>query len=160
MKTKVLELAYKGEWVSLLALLRREPVLVNSASEHKGYSPLHQAAWHGATSAVIGELLSLGANPTLRTINKGQTARDIAKEKHEGRADLHFLLADKGRTAGQLMRKVTADNKGYFYSYDGNQILSDRLIEAFGADVCCRIDADFESRLAAAFKAATGDDID
>lgn len=160
MKTRVVELAYKGEWEHLLALLRRQPELVNSASEHKGYTPLHQAAWHGAKPAVIGGLLALGANPTLRTINKGQTARDIALEKHKARADLHFLLADKGRTAGQLMRKVAADNKGYFESYDGNQILCDRLIEAFGADICCMVDAHFESRLAAAFEAATGVAID
>lgn len=159
MKTKVVELAYKGEWNDLLALLRRQPELVNSASESKGYTPLHQAAWHGATPSVIGELLAFGANPSLRTRNKSQTARDIALEKHEDRADLHFLLADNGRTAGQLIRKVVADNKGYFDSYDGNQILCDRLIEAFGADICCRVDADFESRLAAAFKAATGADI-
>lgn len=159
MKTKVVELAYKGEWNDLLALLRRQPELVNTASESKGYTPLHQAAWHGAKPVVIGELLALGANPTLRTLKKGQTARDIAIEKHGDRADLHFLLADKGRTAGQLMRKVVADNKGFFESYDGNQILFDRLIEAFGADICCCADANFESRLAAAFKAATGADI-
>lgn len=158
MRANVVELAYGGEWSALLALLRRQPELVNSASESKGYTPLHQAAWHGAKPAVIGELLALGANPTLRTLNKGQTARDIALEKHDGRADLHFLLADKGRTTAQLIRKVAAENKGFFESYDGNQILCDRLIEAFGADIFCQVDTDYEARLAGAFKAATGSD--
>ena len=158
MKTKVVELAYQGKWEELLALLRKQPEFVNSASESKGYTPLHQAAWHGAKPAVIGELLALGANSTLRTLNKGQTARDIALGKHDGRADLHFLLKDKGRTAAQLIRKVAAENRNFFHSYDGNQILCDRLIEAFGADICCQVDANFEDRLAGAFKAATGVD--
>ena len=158
METTVVELAYEGAWINLLTLLREKPELVNSTSKFKGYTPLHQAAWHGAKPAVVGELLALGANPTLRTINKGQTAREVAIQKHNSRADLHFLLADKGRTAGQLMRKVAADNKSYFDSYDGNQILCDRLIEAFGADACCQEEALFEERLACAFKVVTGID--
>jgi ankyrin repeat protein len=52
MKAKVFELAYKGEWDDLLALLRAQPDLVNSESELKGYTPLHQAAWHGASLSV------------------------------------------------------------------------------------------------------------
>lgn len=158
MKTKVVELAYKGNWKKLLGLLRQQPELVNSASEPKGYTPLHQAAWHGAEISVVAELLALGANPTLRTLNKGQTARDVALEKHDRRADLHFLLADKGRTAAQLIRKVAADNKWFFDSYDGNQILCDHLIKSLGADVCYQAEVDFEARLAGAFKAATGVD--
>jgi hypothetical protein len=56
-----------GDWKNLLGLVRRRPDLVNAASEPKGYTPLHQAAWHGASLTVIGELLALGADPTLRT---------------------------------------------------------------------------------------------
>ncbi len=158
MKTKIIDLAYKGEWKELLALLRRQPEFVNSASELKGYTPLHQAAWHGAKPFIIGELLALGANPSLRTRNKNQTARDIAGEKHDGRADLQFLLDSKGRTAAQLIRKVAAENKGFFSDYDGNQILCDNLITSFGADVCCQVDENFENRLKGAFKAVTGVD--
>ena len=157
MKTNVVELTFKGEWSELMALLRRQPEFVNCASEPKGYTPLHQAAWHGAKPAVIGELLALGANPTLRTL-KGQTARDIALEKHDDRADLNFLLADKGRTVAQMIRKLAAENGSFFESYDGNQILCDRLIDALGADTCCQAAASFEERLAGAFKAATGVD--
>ena len=156
MKLNVIELAYQGAWSELLILLRRQPELVNAASESKGYTPLHQAAWHGAKPAIIGELLALGANPTLRTLDRRQTARDIALEKYRNRRDLHFLLADKGRTAAQLIRKVVAENKDFFDSYDGNQILCDRLIEAFGTDICCHREADFAERLASSFKALTG----
>lgn len=153
-----IDLAYRGKWEELLTLLRRQPEFVNSASESKGYTSLHQAAWHGAKPVVIGELLALGANPSLRTRNKNQTAHDIAAEKHDKRADLQFLLDTKGRTAAQLIRKVAAENKVFFNDYDGNQILCDRLIESFGADICCQVDENFEDRLKGAFKAATGVD--
>lgn len=156
MEAKVIELAYAGKWEKLLALLHRHPDLVNSASESKGYTPMHQAAWHGAQPRVIGELLALGANPFLRTKNKHQTALDIAKEKHETRADLHYLLAPQGRTAAQLIRKITAENRELFGDYDGNHVLCDRLIDCFGADLCSQTDANFEERLKGAFKAATG----
>lgn len=158
MQEKIIDLAYGGKWEELLILLRCQPEFVNTASESKGYTPLHQAAWYGAKPVVIGELLALGANPSLRTRNKNQTARDIATEKHCNRADLQFLLDTKGRTAAQLIRKIAAENKVFFDAYDGNQILCDRLIESFGADVCCQVDANFEDRLKGAFKAATGVD--
>jgi len=159
MKAKVFELAYKGEWDDLLALLRAQPDLVNSESELKGYTPLHQAAWHGASLSVVGELLALGANPLLRTKNKNQSAREIAAEKHPGRNDLQFLLIERGRTMAQLMRKIAAENPQLFVLYDGNQILFDRLIDCFGADACCRTSPDFDGRLSAAFSAITGESL-
>jgi hypothetical protein len=47
-------LAFRGDWAALLPVLREHPDLVNLASESKGYTPLHQAAWHGASLSVIG----------------------------------------------------------------------------------------------------------
>lgn len=61
---QIRELAYKGHWEPLLNLLERYPSLINSASE-KGYTPLHQAAWHGAKRPVIGKLLRMGADKTI-----------------------------------------------------------------------------------------------
>lgn len=156
MNKKIAELAFQGNWIALLPLLHERPGLVNSAKEPNGYTPLHQAAWHGASPPVIGQLLALGANPTIRTINKNQTAREIATEKHEDRRDLQLLLADKGRTIAQLMRKIVAESPELFTDYDGNQVLCDRLIESFGSDSCCQTKSDFEERLVAAFKAVTG----
>ena len=49
---KVLKLAFQGEWNTLLPILRDYPDLVNHPSEPKGYTPLHQAAWHGANLSV------------------------------------------------------------------------------------------------------------
>jgi hypothetical protein len=157
MKTEVVELAYKGAWEELLALLCRKPELANSASEPKGYTPLHQAAWHGARPSVVGKLLALGANPLLRTNNKNQSPRQIAAEKHPRRDDLQFLLIERRRTVAQLMRKIAAETPDLFDPYDGNQVLFDRIIDCFGSDSCCESGADFDERLASAFTAITGD---
>ncbi len=156
MHEKIAAKAFQGNWSDLLPLLRENPELVNCATKPKGYTPLHQAAWHGVSPSVIGELLALGANPSLRTNTKKQIAREIAAEKHEDRGDLQFLLSENGRTVSQLIRKVVASTKDLFTTYDGNQILCDRLVESFGADSCCLNESDFEDRFAAAFKAATG----
>jgi hypothetical protein len=156
MNKEAAELAFQGNWTALLPLLREHPSLVNSAKEPKGYTPLHQAAWHGETPSVIGQLLALGANPTIRTINNNQTAREIATEKHESRSDLQFLLSEQGRTLAQLMRKIVSESPDLFTAYDGNKILCDRLIESFGSDSVGPTQCDYEERLTAAFKAVTG----
>ncbi|MDY3565645.1 hypothetical protein [Enterobacter hormaechei] len=69
---QISELAYKGQWEPLLNVLENYPSFINAASE-KGYTPLHQAAWHGAKRPVIGKLLRMGADETLATYNKLQT---------------------------------------------------------------------------------------
>lgn len=157
MYKSVTELAFHGNWIALLCLLKEHPRLVNAVSESKGYSPLHQAAWHGASLAVVGELLALGADRRLKTHSTEQTAQDIAMEKHEDRADLVYALAPGARTLAQLMRKLIADYPNLFgIIYDGNQILWDRLIECFGTDSCHHTHEDISVRVGAAFKAITG----
>lgn len=158
MEQALLKLARNGQWGPLLELLGQHSELTNTASEPKGYTPLHQAAWHGSHSSVVGALLAYGANPTLRTMNKSLTARAIALERHPDREDLHFLLADRGRTASQLVRKVVAQNAKLFGAYDANRIICDRLVEALGTDICCQTDVELESRVVSAFEAVTGNE--
>jgi hypothetical protein len=112
----VAELAFHGQWRALLPLLRSHPDLANAASKSEGYTPLHQAAWHGADLSVIGELLAIGADRGLMTHNKNQTAQDIAKEKHPDRLDLEYVLAPGKRNLSQMMRKVVADIPDLFES--------------------------------------------
>ncbi len=88
---KVLRLAFQGEWGVLLPILRDYPQQTNLPSEPKGYTPLHQAAWHGAGLSIIGELLTPGADRNATTHTKRQTAYDIVIDKHE-RPDLEYLL--------------------------------------------------------------------
>lgn len=132
---KVLKLAFQGEWNTLLPILRDYPDLVNHPSEPKGYTQLHQAAWHGANLSVIGELLSIGADRSATTNAKRQTAYDIVVEKHK-RPDPQYLLFPQKLTIAQILRKVVSTERQLFTDYDGNQILVDKKIAASGAEQC------------------------
>jgi hypothetical protein len=155
MTLQVVDLAYRGEWRELLHHLTNQPHLVNSPST-KGYMPLHQAAWHGAGRQVIGVLLALGADSSARTLNRSQSAADIALEKHPTREDLHFLLHDGGRTPGQLLRKLVADEPELFKSYDGNRVLCDRVLECLYAGFVQPTQADIGQTLLNAIQAVAG----
>lgn len=150
------KLAYQGKWDEILAILRLHPEWVNEGSDGKAYTALHQAAWHGASLVVIGELLALGADRSLRTANKRQTAADIAADKHPSRHDLAYLLRDTPRTAAQLLRKAHADDAGMFGSYDGDQIMFDRVVESLGADLLGTSVEVFSARLTDAYQAVGG----
>lgn len=155
MKKQITDLARMGQWPALLPLLQSTPDWINLASETKGYSPLHQAAWHGADLAVIGELLRLGADAALKTKNKQQSAREIAREKHPTRNDLHFLLTPR-RTLAQLMRKIIFDNDHLFPNYDDRRVLADAIVATLQANVFhLDDDVDLEMRFAAVFQAVT-----
>lgn len=153
---KVSSFAFSGNWDSLLPLLKDDPDLVNAASEAKGYTPLHQAAWHGASLSVIGELLHLGADRSARTHNKQQTASDIAMEKHRDRLDLAYVLAERRLAIAQLVRKVASRGQELFSDYDGNQIMADRLVACFGFEPCPISVDELKRRLESAFVTLTG----
>lgn len=155
MEDRRAKLAYAGKWEELLELLTEHPHLINSASENSGYTTLHQAAWHGADVQVIGSLLSLGANPNLRT-SKDQTPHDIVLSKHPVRNDLEYLLLPGHRSLPQLMRKMVAENAGLFDDYDGNQLVYDRLVALFAQDFSPYAFEDIEVRFEAAYCALTG----
>ncbi|HAS1939589.1 TPA: hypothetical protein I4D94_05355 [Enterobacter asburiae] len=152
---KVLRLAFQGEWDVLLPILRDYPHLINLPSEPKGYTPLHQAAWHGVKLSVIGELLTLGADRSATTNTKRQTAYDIVIEKHK-RPDLEYLLFPQKVTIAQIIRKVVATERQLFTDYDGNQILVDKMIAALGVEQCPDDLNELDARLSQLFFALTG----
>jgi Ankyrin repeats (many copies) len=131
MQDQLSGLAYNGQWKDLLVLLRQHPYLINAASTGKGYTPLHQAAWHGASLPVIGALLAFGADRHLAT-KEGQTASAIAQSRHPEREDLHYILFPSTRTLAQLLRKLIAETPDLFSDYDGNRLICDRLIACLG----------------------------
>lgn len=152
---KVLKLAFQGEWDALLPILRDSPHLVNHSSEPKGYTSLHQAAWHGANLSVIVELLSIGADRSATTNAKRQIAYDIVVEKHK-RPDLQYLLFPQKLTIAQILRKVVATERQLFTDYDGNQILVDKMIAACGVEQCPDDLKELDTRLIHLFFALTG----
>ena len=108
MQDQLVKLAYNGKWSDVVALLGRQPELANAQSAGKGYTALHQAAWHGAELPIIGALLSLGADRSLLT-REGLSARDIAESRHPSREDLRYILLPSKRSLSQLLRKLVAD---------------------------------------------------
>lgn len=147
--------AFRGDWENLLYLLREHPELVNSATGAKGYSPLHQAAWHGASLRVVGELLSLGADRGQLTTSGRKNPKEIGAAKHPDRDDLAYLLTPDRRTLGQLMRKVAA-GENLFEPYDGNRTILDQLAPIFLSQPRPARYAEAEARIEAALFALTG----
>jgi hypothetical protein len=88
-RDKLADAAKAGEWQRVFDQLESHPGLVNSAriGGRSGYTPLHQAAWHGADASTIVRLIDLGAWRTLRTLS-GQRPVDIARERG------HFHLVE------------------------------------------------------------------
>lgn len=146
--------AFEGNWAVLLPILRQHPDLINTSTSPKNYTPLCQAAWHGATLDVVGQLLISGADRTHKTY-KNQTAFEIAKLRHPERLELQYVLFPEVRTMAQMMRKVAADHS-LFEPYDGNQIVFDQMIASFGVERCSSSKKKVEERVAAMFKAITG----
>ncbi|MGW0867728.1 ankyrin repeat domain-containing protein [Streptomyces sp. NPDC002611] len=76
------DLARDADWSGLFGELEENPRYVNLArpGSHSGFAPLHQAAWHGATIAVVSRLLAHGAWRTHRS-RDGRLPVDIARER-------------------------------------------------------------------------------
>lgn len=166
MQDQLAKLTFNGLWKDVHALLVQQPDLINAASSGKGYTPLHQAAWHGAGLPVIGALLALGADRRLLT-KEGKSARDIAQTRHPDREDLHYILSPSRRTLAQLLRKLIAETPSLFSDYDGNRLICDRLIACLGEtwdeagvlvsrDAAGSVAQGLEARLDAALRAITG----
>lgn len=147
--------AWQGKWDEALAVLEQYPSLINHVSQKKGYSALHQAAWHGADLTVIGRLLQFGADTQLKTHDKQQTAYDIAVKKHAQRQDLWFVLYPAPRTLAQLMRKIFAQGMPELMNYP-DKLLMDNLVMLLSDEECVSPTASAKERFYGAFMAMTG----
>ena len=81
-RDRVSDLARDADWEGLFGELVKNPERVNLArpGNRSGFAPLHQAAWHGATIAVVSRLIAHGAWRTQRT-RDGRRPVDIARER-------------------------------------------------------------------------------
>jgi hypothetical protein len=79
---KLADAARDGDWETVFQTLDDDPVLINSPrlEGRSQYTPLHQAAWHGALTETVERLLAYGAWRTLRT-SAGKRPIDIAEER-------------------------------------------------------------------------------
>jgi hypothetical protein len=86
--------AKAGKWPVVMAVLDQEwkSLLVNQwrPGGTAWFTVLHQAAWHGAPTEIVMELLIRGSLRSLRD-SKGRTASDVAA-KHDCTPAMHELL--------------------------------------------------------------------
>jgi hypothetical protein len=91
---RLADAAKAGNWPAVMAVLDIEwSWLVINQWRPGGtawFTALHQAAWHGAPTEVVAELLDRGSLRSLRD-SKGRTAFDVAVE-HDGTRALRDLL--------------------------------------------------------------------
>ena len=89
-RDRLADAARDGRWPDVFALLREHPwVNRGRVGGRSAFTPLHQAAWHGAPVDVVRKLLDLGAWRTIRAAN-GQRPLDVADER--GHHHLRELL--------------------------------------------------------------------
>lgn len=105
---RLADAARAGDWSTTLKLLRDrgEPALSLHASQwrpgsSKWFTPLHQAAWHGASDSVVSSLLELGALRTLRDA-RGRTAQDVAVEKKHSHSLVELLAPPPSPFGGRV----------------------------------------------------------
>jgi hypothetical protein len=82
LRDQLADAARDGDWRTVLRVLDEHPSWVNTArlEGRSGYTPLHQAAWHGAPAETVGRLLEAGGWRTLRA-GDGARAVDIAAQR-------------------------------------------------------------------------------
>lgn len=81
-RDRLADAAKYGDWPTVFDVLERHGDWINGTRVGgiSGYTPLHQAAWHGAPTDVVLRLIDLGAWRTVRTA-KGERAVDIAERR-------------------------------------------------------------------------------
>jgi hypothetical protein len=78
----IADAARDGKWARMFEVLREHPQFVNATRPGGDslFTPLHQAAHHGAPATVIDELVRLGAWRTLRNV-RGERPVDTARRR-------------------------------------------------------------------------------
>ncbi|MER7973634.1 ankyrin repeat domain-containing protein [Streptomyces sp. NPDC096080] len=84
-RDRLADAARDADWETVLGILDRERGWVNFGRIEgaSGFSPFHQAAWHGASDEIVRALLDLGAWRTFRT-RDGHRALDLATARGHG----------------------------------------------------------------------------
>ena len=126
---RLADAAKAGRWAEVFEVLELEWVNVNQwrLGSSSWYTPLHQAAWHGASTSVVTGLLERGALRTLPA-RDGQTAYDIAR----GRGHVHLLEQLAPPDYGLGPDRITALDVGLASVIDGRLKLPEGIAESYG----------------------------
>jgi hypothetical protein len=108
---RLADAAKAGDWPAVLGVLDRKwDWLVINQWRPGGtawFTALHQAAWHGAPTDVVAELLDRGALRSLRD-SKGRTAFDVAVEHGGTHALLESLRPPRSPLTPNQIRALDA----------------------------------------------------
>jgi hypothetical protein len=108
---RLADAAKAGDWSAVMNALDREwSWLVINQWRPGGtawFTPLHQAAWHGAPTRVVAELLDRGSLRSLRD-SKGRTPFDVAVEHDHTPALLELLRPPRSPLTPTQIRALDA----------------------------------------------------
>lgn len=85
---RLADAARDGDWATVVSIVDESPPTEGAVNRWRPggtswFTPLHQAAWLGASPSVVRDLLERGALRSLRD-SRGRTPRDIAVERGHG----------------------------------------------------------------------------
>ena len=104
---RLADAAKAGDWPMVFRLLDQPDAMVQVNDWRPGgtawFTPLHQAAWHGAPTSVASELIARGALRSL-TDSRGRTALDIRTERNSA----EFVSKGAGAESHLALRGLLA----------------------------------------------------
>jgi hypothetical protein len=126
---RLADAAKAARWAEVFEVLELTWVSVNQwrLGGSSWYTPLHQAAWHGASSSVVTGLLERGALRALPS-RDGQTAYDIAR----GRGHVHLLEQLAPPSFGLTSERAASLDSGLASVIDGRLKLPGGIAESYG----------------------------
>ena len=127
--TRLADAAKAGRWDDVLAVLD-EPLVSPVQWRFGGrswFTPLHQAAWHGARLSVVESLLAKGALRTVRA-HDGRTPYDVAAS----RGHQHLLSALTPPPSPLTPERIAALDTGLASVIDGRLMLPGGIAESYG----------------------------
>jgi len=99
--------ARAANWAAVFRVLKQEPSFVNGwrIGGTSWFTPLHQAAYHGASVSVVEQLLKVGAWRTVRS-QSGERPADVAKRRGHARLAAHLRPARARRMSVETLERM------------------------------------------------------
>jgi hypothetical protein len=127
--TRLADAAKAGRWDQVMAVLG-EPLVSPVQWRFGGdswFTPLHQAAWHGAPLPVASSLVERGALRSLRA-HDGRTPYDVAADRGHD----HLLAALSPPPSPLAPERIAALDAGLASVIDGRLMLPGGIADSYG----------------------------
>lgn len=127
--TRLADAAKAARWDEVMAVLG-EPLVSPNQWRFGGdswFTPLHQAAWHGAALPVVSSLVERGALRSLRA-HDGRTPYDVAADRGHD----HLLAALSPPPSPLAPERIAALEAGLASVIDGRLTLPGGIAESYG----------------------------